>query len=190
MFVCLDVHEPLRSSLGEYVLNFPSLIPYIIWYNVANLLCVFNSKNMAVDYATKSLSYSSRTIFNYKVWRKLAWFKWVEKFFHSYDKFSHQCKCVQKWSYQQLMNTNSNYYWDKYSCLQEGIQISQMFPGMWKYATFCLCTNNKANHKFKALTVFLNNKFTLVLITCCVQVRINNLHVQKLPHNYNTVGKP
>jgi len=63
LYVCLDVHEPLRSSFGEYALNFPSLIPYIIWYNVANLLCVFNSKNMAADYATKSLSCSSRTDF-------------------------------------------------------------------------------------------------------------------------------
>jgi hypothetical protein len=51
-------------------------------------------------------------------------------YFHSYDEFSHPCKRVQKWSYQQLMNTNLNYYWDKYSCLEYGIQISQMFPGM------------------------------------------------------------
>jgi len=50
-----DVHQPLWTSLGEYVLNLPSLIPHIICYHVANLLRIFNSKNMAVDYATKSL---------------------------------------------------------------------------------------------------------------------------------------
>jgi hypothetical protein len=95
----------------------------------------------------------------------------------------HQCKCVQKWSYQQLMNTNSNYYWDKYSCLQLGIQISQMFPGMWKYATSCLCTNNNEIINLKHWrSVSTNKQYPHNKSLALCKYHIHNLHVQKLPH--------
>jgi hypothetical protein len=61
------------------------------------------------------LATQAELIFNYKGKCEGNWLDWNEYkiFFHSYDAFSHECKCVQKWSFQQLLNINSNYYWDK-----------------------------------------------------------------------------
>jgi len=113
-------------------------------------------------------------------------------FFHSYDEFSHQCKCVQKWSSQQFMNTNTNYY----SILQQSIQICQLFPGMCKYVTSCFCTHNNAiiNLKhwwsFSTSTQYPHNIFNLVQSTDVCKNHIHNSYVQKLSHNHETIGKP